>query len=204
MPPEPPPKVATAGSGPTRLGRSKARWIVGTLILLLVPTAIWIWISRPPVAIDPTPLPGALVLSSRVAGAEVWVGTDKLGETTAGGTLVQDNLPPGSYRVTAQKPGYQPWERDIQITANQRTDVVIDLQLLKPTPKPPVGKPPSEPSVFLPTKDSVAYTPLPWVCRFIHHVQICTALHPFKISKRMVVFRLPTPHPCLTPLTYLI
>ena len=138
-PPESPPKVATAGSGPARLGRSKARWIVGALILLLVPTAMWIWISgsppkdKPPVAIDLqplielTPLPGTLALSSRVEGAEVWIGPDKLGETTAGRTLLRDNLPPGSYQVSARKAGYQPWERQVSVSADQRTEVMIEL-----------------------------------------------------------------------------
>ena len=83
--------------------------------------------------IDLTPLPGTVAITSRVAGVEVWVGTDKLGETRLGSPLVRDNLPPGSYRVKARKPGYQPWEQDIQVSADQRTDVVIDLTPLPGT-----------------------------------------------------------------------
>ena len=87
---------------------------------------------RTEVVIELTLLPalGGLWLISRVAGAEVWVGTDKLGETTAGSALVRDKLPPGSYRVKALKPGYQPWEREVQVSADKRTDVVINLTLL--------------------------------------------------------------------------
>ena len=90
--------------------------------------------QRTEVAIELTPLPGGLALSSRVAGAEVWVGNDRLGETTAGGTLVRDDLKPGSYRVKAHKPGYAPWERQVQVSADKRTEVAIDL-----TPLPEVG-----------------------------------------------------------------
>ena len=83
--------------------------------------------QRTDVAIELTPLPGTLVLSSRVEGAEVWVGTDRLGETTASGPLIRDNLPPGSYRVTAGKRGYAPWEQEVQVSADQRTEVAIEL-----------------------------------------------------------------------------
>ena len=67
--------------------------------------------QRTEVAIELTPLPGTLALSSRVEGAEVWVGTDRLGETTAGRPLLRDNLPPGSYRVKARSPAMRPGSR---------------------------------------------------------------------------------------------
>ena len=51
------------------------------------------------------PALGGLAITARVAGAEVWVGNDKLGETTAGGTLVRDKLPPGSYQVERPQVG---------------------------------------------------------------------------------------------------
>jgi hypothetical protein len=98
--------------------------------------------KRTDVVIELTLLPalGGLAITSRVAGAEVRLGTDKLGETTAGGTLVRDKLPPGSYQVSARKPGYQPWERKVQVSADKRTDVVIDLTPL-PAPPPPPRRP---------------------------------------------------------------
>ena len=83
--------------------------------------------QRTDVAIELTPLPGTLALSSRVEGVEVWVGPDRLGETTAGGPLLRDNLPPGTYRVKAGKAGYAPWEQEVQVSADQRTDVAIEL-----------------------------------------------------------------------------
>ena len=41
----------------------------------------------------------------------------------AGGPLIRDNLPPGTYRVRARKAGYAPWEQEVQVSADQRTDV---------------------------------------------------------------------------------
>ena len=216
--------------------------------------------KRMDVVIELTPLPGSVAITGHVAGVEVWVGTDKLGETTArqcprarqppawqlpgqspearlsalgaggpghrrpahgrgdradaaararhaghyqprgrGGGLGGDQQnwqdhgrqPPHPGQSPARqlsgesaKPGYQPWEQEIQVNANQRTEVVIDLQPLKPSvvkpkppvvrpdrpvvkprsdppvvrlpPKPPVGKPRSEPPVVtLPPKPPV-------------------------------------------------
>ena len=82
--------------------------------------------QRTEVAIDLTPLPelGGLAITRRVAGAEVWVGNDKLGETTAGSPLVRDNLPPGSYRVKAHEAGLcSPGSSEVQVSADQRTEV---------------------------------------------------------------------------------
>ena len=83
--------------------------------------------------IELTLLPGTVAITSRVAGVEVWVGNDKLGETRLDSPLVRDKLPPGSYRVKALKPGYQPWEQEIQVSADKRTEVVIELTLLPGT-----------------------------------------------------------------------
>ena len=67
--------------------------------------------QRTDVAIELTPLPGTLALSSRVEGAEVWVGPDRLGATTASGPLLRDNLPPGTYRVRPARPAMRPGSR---------------------------------------------------------------------------------------------
>src|SRR5262249_2612013 len=55
-------------------------------------------------------------------------------ETQAGRALPWDNLKPGSYRVQARKPGYEPWEQEVTVVANKSTLVVIDI---KPRPLPP-------------------------------------------------------------------
>ena len=84
--------------------------------------------QRTEVAIELTPLPGTGWCSAATSkGWRCGSGTDKLGETTAGGPLVRDNLPPGSYRVKAHKPGYAPWEQEVQVSADQRTEVAIEL-----------------------------------------------------------------------------
>ena len=106
---------------------------MGSLALLLGLSVMGLWIIWS--ARTGGPLEGGgLLLIGRLAGVEVWVGNDKIGETTTGSALVHDNLPPGSYRVKAQKPGYQPWEREVQVSAYQHTEVVIDL-----TPLPERG-----------------------------------------------------------------
>jgi formylglycine-generating enzyme required for sulfatase activity/uncharacterized caspase-like protein len=102
--------------------------------------------GRPPsvASIPPPPRPivkeeirqevGILALSAKVAGVEVWVGPDRIGETREGRTLVVENLPAGSHRVRASKSGFKPWERTVQVASNQRAEVVIDLDPLGPPP----------------------------------------------------------------------
>jgi formylglycine-generating enzyme required for sulfatase activity len=75
---------------------------------------------------------GTLAVSSRVAGVDVWLGEQKIGTTRPGGTLVVSNLPAGTHRVTARKDGHRPWEREVEVSANQRSDVVIDITPLGP------------------------------------------------------------------------
>ena len=89
--------------------------------------------QRTDVAIELTPLPGTLALSSRVEGVEVWVGNDKLGETTAGGPLLRDNLPPGTYRIKARSQAMRPGSRRCRSAPTKRTDVAIELTPLPGT-----------------------------------------------------------------------
>jgi formylglycine-generating enzyme required for sulfatase activity len=98
-------------------------------------------------AITPTPTPvtvtppmivktvavGSLIFSSRLPGVEVWLGELRLGETQAGPLLVE-NVAAGTYRVRAVKPGHKPWEREVQVAANQRLNVMIDIEGLRDTP----------------------------------------------------------------------
>jgi tetratricopeptide (TPR) repeat protein len=46
-PPAPPPEVLTEVLPPKRPGRSTVRWVVYTLVLLLIPSGFWTWINRP-------------------------------------------------------------------------------------------------------------------------------------------------------------
>ena len=96
----------------------------------------------PPLLSGPPPQPrivevGGLSIIGRVSGVEVWVwvGNDRIGKTKTGSTLTWENLKPGNYRVQARKSGYEPWEREVAVVANQLTEVVLDI---KPLPELPV------------------------------------------------------------------
>jgi formylglycine-generating enzyme required for sulfatase activity len=75
---------------------------------------------------------GTLAVSSRVPGVDVWLDEQKIGTTRTGGTLIVSNLPAGRHRVTARKDGHQAWEREVEVAANQRNEVVIDIAPLVP------------------------------------------------------------------------
>ena len=71
---------------------------------------------------------GGLSIIGRVSGAEVWVEDDKLGETTAGSTLVRGQ--PAARQLPRQSPEARlcsPGSGRCQVSADQRTDVAIDL-----------------------------------------------------------------------------
>ena len=88
--------------------------------------------AQPPLIIK-TVTVGSVAFSSRLPGVEVWLGDLKLGETQAG-TLVVENVATGTYRVRAVKAGFKPWEREIQVAANQRLTVAIDIEGLRDVP----------------------------------------------------------------------
>ena len=75
---------------------------------------------------------GSLALSARLDGVEIWLGDQRVGEARLGRVLVVDNIPEGVQRLSARKPGHKDWEREVQVAANQRIDVVIDIEALGP------------------------------------------------------------------------
>ena len=91
---------------------------------------------KPPSAVAPKVFEearvGALALASRTAGVEIWVGDQKVGEIRQGRTLVVADLAEGRHRVIAKKAGQRDWQRDVDVVANQRTEVTIDLEPLAP------------------------------------------------------------------------
>ena len=89
--------------------------------------------DKPPVSKNEPRQLGGLSILGRVPGVEVWVGSDKIGETKTGSALSWENLKPGNYRVTARKAGYEPWAQEVTVVANRRIEVVIDI---KPLPEP--------------------------------------------------------------------
>jgi len=71
---------------------------------------------------------GVLALTSPLDGVTIFVNGQRVGETRRGRVLVIDHLASGVYRVRAQRGGYRPWEREVQVALNDRVEVVIELE----------------------------------------------------------------------------
>src|SRR3990172_81485 len=76
-------------------------------------------------------LVGSLVLTAKVPGVEVWLDERRLGEARAGAEMLVSNVPVGTHRVVAKK-GARTWERAVEVLANDRTDVVIHIDVAGP------------------------------------------------------------------------
>jgi formylglycine-generating enzyme required for sulfatase activity len=77
---------------------------------------------------------GTLALSARLADVDVWVGDQKVWTSRPGAAYVLSNVPAGTHRIVAKKPGHREWEREVQVAANQRAEVVIDIEPLRAEP----------------------------------------------------------------------
>jgi len=71
---------------------------------------------------------GELALTSTIDGVEIFVNDQRVGETRRGRVLVIDRLGAGFYRVRAQRPGYRPRTREVQVALNERVEVEIELE----------------------------------------------------------------------------
>jgi formylglycine-generating enzyme required for sulfatase activity len=80
---------------------------------------------------------GTLALSARLPGVDVWLGDQKVWTSRAGAAYVLENVPVGSHRIVAKKDGHREWARDVQVAANQRAEIVIDIEPLRPQPPTP-------------------------------------------------------------------
>jgi uncharacterized caspase-like protein len=80
---------------------------------------------------------GSLAISASVPGVEVFLGDQRVGEVGPGRRLASGDLEVGVYRVRARKAGYKDWEREVQIAANQRAELVIDIEPLRSESAPP-------------------------------------------------------------------
>jgi formylglycine-generating enzyme required for sulfatase activity len=77
---------------------------------------------------------GSIALAARIDGIGVWLGDRWIGDTRSGQALIVENLTAGTYRLTARKQGHKNWEREIHVAANQRAEVSIDIEPLRPEP----------------------------------------------------------------------
>jgi formylglycine-generating enzyme required for sulfatase activity len=77
---------------------------------------------------------GTLAVSARIDGVEVWLDDQRIGETKSGRALVVTNVSEGTRRLRARKAGHKDWERDVLVVANQRAELVIDIEALGPAP----------------------------------------------------------------------
>src|SRR5262249_59427801 len=75
---------------------------------------------------------GPWAVIAQIDGIEVGLGQERIGETRVGSALLVEQLGAGHYRLRANKGGYKPWEREIQVAANRRSEVMIDIEPLRP------------------------------------------------------------------------
>jgi hypothetical protein len=76
---------------------------------------------------------GSLAIRSRVAGVELWLGDQRIGETQAGAFLVVNNVGAGTHRLRAKKPGHKDWEREVLVAENHRAEVTVELEPERPS-----------------------------------------------------------------------
>jgi formylglycine-generating enzyme required for sulfatase activity len=74
------------------------------------------------------PALGALAVAAKLPGVEVWLGDRRIGDTTAEGELVVTDLPVGTYRLKARKAGHPEWERSVEIVADRRIRITIEIE----------------------------------------------------------------------------
>ena len=86
-------------------------------------------VPQPFVREELRPEVGALALTARIDGVEIFLDDQPIGETRLGRTLIVENLPVGRHRVRARRAGYKVWESEVEVGPNQRFELVIDLEL---------------------------------------------------------------------------
>jgi formylglycine-generating enzyme len=76
------------------------------------------------------PAVGSLAVTGKVPDVEVWLGDRKIGDTTRGGTLLVPDLPAGTYHLKARKPGHKDWARTVEVAADRRVELAIEIEEL--------------------------------------------------------------------------
>jgi len=75
---------------------------------------------------------GSLALTAKVPGVEVWLDEQRLGEVQTGAEMLVPNVPAGTHRIVAKK-GARTWERAVEVLADDRTAVLIHIDVPGPT-----------------------------------------------------------------------
>jgi hypothetical protein len=85
---------------------------------------------------------GTVAVRATIEGIEVFLGDQRIGETSAGRAIVVENVSPGLHRVRARKAGYKAWDREVHVAANQRADIMVDTSGLARTkvPRPKMAR----------------------------------------------------------------
>lgn len=71
---------------------------------------------------------GSLTIRSLAPGAEVLLDGKPLGDVGPQRIVVISNLPQGTYRITARRHGYKPWEREIRVAPGSHVEVVVEFE----------------------------------------------------------------------------
>lgn len=70
---------------------------------------------------------GSIGVVSRLAGADVWVDDNKIGETISGNEMLASNLEAGPHLVRAHKDN-RTWEQTVQVSSGNKTSVSVTLE----------------------------------------------------------------------------
>jgi uncharacterized caspase-like protein len=106
-----------------------------------VTTAAVAPVPTPRVREEVRPEVGVLALTAGIEGVEVFLDDQLIGETRRGRALVVDNLTAGPHRLRVRRDGYRSWERVVQVAANQRLELAIDIEPVRQELTPPPGEP---------------------------------------------------------------
>ena len=83
----------------------------------------------PPVVARPVPpapeAPGVIRITSPLPGVEVFLGGQKIGETSVGQALTV-NVPAGRHQFSGRKPGHRDWQREVQVAAGGTAEINIE------------------------------------------------------------------------------
>jgi len=74
---------------------------------------------------------GSLLLSSRLAGVDVWIGDQKVWTSRMGAGYELSNVPVGAHQIVARKQGHKDWARIIEVSPNKRAEIIIDIEPLQ-------------------------------------------------------------------------